>query len=156
VTSPPTDDDVVDALLVASRALVAVAARSVAGIDDIVTLPQYRALVILASRGPRTVGQLAEALAIHPSTATRLCDRLVAKHLVDRVQDQGNRRETKVSLLAAGHSIVDEVTKVRRAEIARIVGRIPPGSRRAAVSALNTFADAAGEIPEQSWSLGWS
>ena len=154
--NPPTDDDVVDALIVASRALVAVAARSVAGIDDIVTLPQYRALVILASRGPQTVGQLAEALAIHPSTATRLCDRLVAKHLVDRVQDEGNRRETKISLLAAGHSIVDRVTKIRRAEIARIVGRIPVASRRAAVTALNTFADAAGEIPEQSWSLGWS
>jgi len=156
VVANPSDDDVVDALIVASRALVAVAARSVAGIDDIVTLPQYRALVVLASRGSRTVGQLAEALAIHPSTATRLCDRLVAKHLVDRVQDEDNRRETKISLLAAGQSIVARVTKIRRDEIARIVGRIPPGSRRAAVSALNTFADAAGEIPEQSWSLGWS
>lgn len=112
--------------------------------------------MVLASRGPRTVGQLAEALAIHPSTATRLCDRLVAKHLVDRVQDEGNRRETKISLLIAGHSIVDQVTKIRRDEIARIVDRIPPGSRRAAVKALNTFADAAGELPEQSWSLGWS
>jgi DNA-binding Lrp family transcriptional regulator len=75
-------DLVTDAVLTASRALVGVAARSLAVVDPEVTLPQYRALVVLASRGPRLVGELAEALVIHPSTATRLCDRLVAKKLV--------------------------------------------------------------------------
>ena len=43
-----------DALLTASRALVAVAARSLAAVDDDVTLPQYRALVVLAVAGPST------------------------------------------------------------------------------------------------------
>ena len=46
-----TPDDVVaatEALLLASRALVGVAARSLAGIDD-VTLSQYRALVVLTT-----------------------------------------------------------------------------------------------------------
>jgi DNA-binding MarR family transcriptional regulator len=152
----PTDEQVADALIVASRALVAVAARSLAALDDVVTLPQYRALVVLASRGPQTVGQLAEALAIHPSTGTRLCDRLVAKGLVDREQDTENRRETKISLLAKGSSIVNRVTEIRRDEIARIVSKIPVGLRLPTITALNAFADAAGEIPEQSWSLGWS
>src|SRR5581483_6644937 len=40
-------DDVVDAVLRASRVLVSVAARSLAGVSDTVTLPQYRALVVL-------------------------------------------------------------------------------------------------------------
>jgi len=43
----------VDTVLAASRALVAVAARSLAAAGDEVTLPQYRALVVLAARGPR-------------------------------------------------------------------------------------------------------
>ena len=47
---PPADDSLTDALLTASRALVAVAARSLAAVDDDVTLPQYRALVVLASQ----------------------------------------------------------------------------------------------------------
>ncbi len=39
------EEDLVDAVLRASRALVAVAARSIAQAGDAVTLPQYRALV---------------------------------------------------------------------------------------------------------------
>jgi len=147
---------ITDALLTASRALVAVAARSLAAVDDDVTLPQYRALVVLASRGPQLVGQLAEALAVHPSTATRLCDRLVAKKLVGRTVSPGNRRETSISLSRAGQTIVDDVTALRREEIDRIAARIPAELRPATVTALSAFADAAGEIPQQSWSLGWS
>jgi len=151
-----TDEDVTDALITASRALVAVAARSLASVDDDVTLPQYRALIVLATRGPQTVGQLANGLDIHPSTATRLCDRLVTKDLVTRATDEGNRRETNIALKSSGRDIVDRVTSARRDEIARIVGRIPARLRQPTITALNAFSDAAGEIPEQSWSIGWS
>jgi DNA-binding MarR family transcriptional regulator len=147
---------VTDALLTASRALVAVAARSLGAIDDDITLPQYRALVVLAARGPQLVGELADSLAVHPSTATRLCDRLVAKKLVRRAVTKGNRRETSISLSPVGRRIVDRVTALRRAEIERIVDGIPLGIRSSAVTALRAFSDAAGELPEQSWLLGWS
>ena len=43
----------------ASRALVAVAARSLATVADDVTLPQYRVLIELASRGPLRLADLA-------------------------------------------------------------------------------------------------
>jgi DNA-binding MarR family transcriptional regulator len=152
-TSP---DSVTDALLTASRALVAVAASSLAAIDDDVTLPQYRALVVLASLGPQTVGQLAEALELHASTVTRLCDRLVAKKLVRRAVSRGNRRETSITLSAAGREVVQQVTALRRSLIASIVGRIPEALREPAVQALNTFSEAAGEVPHQAWTLGWS
>ena len=46
----PTGGDSVDAVLVASRVLVGVAARSLAAIEDTITLVQYRTLVLLASR----------------------------------------------------------------------------------------------------------
>ncbi len=120
------------------------------------TLPQYRALVVLASRGSQHVGKLADAVGVHPSTATRLCDRLVAKKLVRRAVARESRRETSVSLTAAGKRIVDRVTELRRAEIEHIVGRIPIALHEPTIVALQAFADAAGEIPEQSWSLGWS
>ena len=47
MTSPDAQvapDELVDTVLAASRALVAVAARSLAAAGDEVTLPQYRAL----------------------------------------------------------------------------------------------------------------
>src|SRR3954452_25407029 len=91
-------DEVSDAFLNASRALVAVAARSLADVSE-VTLPQYRALVVLARPVTVTVGDLASLLDVHASTATRLCDRVDNKSLIRR-QHSGStvRRETTMRL----------------------------------------------------------
>lgn len=148
-------DAVVDAVLGASRALVAVAARSLATVADDVTLAQYRVLIELAARGPQRLADLASALTVERSTATRMCDRLVRKRLVTRRRSSDDRRVVKVSLTDAGVELVAEVSRRRRAEIGRIVGRIPVASRPQVVGALQAFADAAGEVPEQEWSLGW-
>ncbi len=118
-------DQVVDAVLRASRVLVSVAVRSLVAVDHDVTLPQYRALVVLASRGPQRPTALAEALAVHPSTITRLCDRLVTKRLVHRGGSPTNRREVSIRLTPKGRRLVDTVTDRRRTEIATIVARIP-------------------------------
>lgn len=152
----PVSDDVVDALVTASRVLVAVAARSLSAADEDVTLPQYRALVVLASRGPQTVGQLAEQLQLHPSTTSRMCDRLVAKQLVERATSPESRREIVVSLLPGGSDIVGKVTARRRREIGSILARVPEALWPSLIAALNAFGEAGGEQPEQAWSLRWS
>jgi DNA-binding MarR family transcriptional regulator len=146
--------ETVDAFLAASRVLVGVAAASLADVDDI-TLPQFRALVVLSSRGPTTVGELAEALDVHPSTATRLCDRLERKDLIGRARPDGDRRTTEVVLAEAGRRVVDRVTERRRRAISRVVDRMPPGQRHAAIAALEAFAGAAAE-PSAADAWGWS
>jgi DNA-binding MarR family transcriptional regulator len=148
-------NEITDAVLYASRVLVAVAARSLAGVADQVTLPQYRALVVLAAKGPQSLRELAEVLDVHTSTATRMCDRLVRKRLVRRRQSRQDRREVVLDLTPPGRDLVVEVAGRRRSEIARIVARVPRDQRHALVSALTAFGRAAGEVPEQSWSLGW-
>jgi DNA-binding MarR family transcriptional regulator len=130
--------------LVGSRALVGIAARSLAEVDD-VTLPQFRALVVLSSRPATTVSDLAAALDIHPTTATRLTDRLVRKGLVRRVEVAADRRITRLDLTAAGAGLVRQVTERRRRDITEIVGRMPRETWAAAVEGLESFAAAAGE-----------
>jgi DNA-binding MarR family transcriptional regulator len=146
----------VAAALTASRVLVGVSARSLAAVESEVTLPQYRALVVLAERGEQRVSALAEALDIHPSTATRLCDRLASKNLIHRAASPTSRREVGVGLSAEGSALVELVTKRRRAEIARIVRRMPTRSRPDLIAAFEAFAAAAGEVPDDAWKLGWS
>jgi DNA-binding MarR family transcriptional regulator len=145
-----------DAVLVASRALVGVAARSLAETEDVVTLVQYRALVLLAGRGEMNVGALAEALAVHQSTATRLCDRLVKRGLVERRSPPRSRREVVVSLTRAGHTLLETVTEKRRSEIDEILARLPAKQRAAVRDAFLAFAAAAGEAPDDAWQLGWT
>src|SRR5919199_1157866 len=60
------NDMLTDALLEASRALVAVAARSMADLADRLTLAEFRALVVLHRTGPLPVTLLAERVDGHP------------------------------------------------------------------------------------------
>ncbi len=137
----------------ASRALLAVVARSVAAVDEDVTLPQYRALVVLAQHGPRRPVDLAVALAVTPSTATRMCDRLVARGLAVRERVAEDRREVQVLLSDRGRDLVDEVTRRRRTELAGLLGALSAAQRSLVVQALRTFAAAAGEVPEPDWAV---
>ena len=149
-------DELVDTVLAASRALVAVAARSLAAAGDEVTLPQYRALVVLAARGPLGTAELAAALAVNPSTVTRLCDRLVRRGLVRRHRQAGDRRTVRIALTGAGRDLVAEVTRRRRAELARLLGALPPDQHEPVIAAFRAFAAAAGELPQPGAALGWA
>jgi DNA-binding MarR family transcriptional regulator len=151
-----TDDELVDTVLAASRALVAVAARSLAAAGDEVTLPQYRALVVLTSHGPQGTAELAAALAVNPSTATRMCDRLVRKGLVRRHRQAGDRRAVRIALTPAAQDLVAEVTRQRRAELTRLLGALPAEEHEPVIAAFRAFAAAAGELPPPGAALGWA
>lgn len=146
---------VTDALLGASRVLVALAARSVADLDADVTLIQYRAMVVLASRGPQRTVDLAAELEVTPSTVTRMCDRLVRKDLVRRYRRVDDRRATWVGLTVAGRDLVGEVMRSRRQAIRQMVRAIPVADPHELAESLEAFVVAAGEVPESQWWQHW-
>ncbi|MBB4685496.1 MarR family winged helix-turn-helix transcriptional regulator [Amycolatopsis jiangsuensis] len=144
---PADVDAVTEAVLTASRLLVAVSARSIAAAGDLITLPQFRLLVILHSRGPLKHAALAELLGVTPSTASRMVDRLVAVDMVARQGNPSSRREVVIELTREGARIVRLVTNRRRREIAKIVETMPEGARHGLVDVLTAFAEAGGEPP---------
>jgi DNA-binding MarR family transcriptional regulator len=145
----------VDALAVASRALVGVAARSVAELEE-VTLPQWRALVLISTRERTTVSDLAAALDVNPASATRLCDRLVAKHLVRRSPADADRRQIVLTLAAKGRQLVDRVTARRWKDLATIAARIDRHDLEQVIAALEAFGAAGGELLPGRDALGWN
>lgn len=147
------------AVLTASRLLVAVSARSLAAVEESVTLPQFRMLIVLATGGDAKLVVLAERLGVNPSTAMRMADRLVTAGLVSRAPNPSDRRESLLRLTGAGRQTVEEVTSQRRAEIAEIVSRLSPEQRSGLVEALSAFSEAGGEpeAPETDLHpLGWA
>lgn len=150
-------DRVTEAVLTASRLLVAVSARSLNETEDNLTLPQFRALVVLASRGPLRLTHLAGHLAVNPSTAMRMAERLAASGMIDRAPNPENRRESILALTDTGHRVVEQVTSRRREEIAAIVERMPAEHRDRFVEALEAFNAAGGEPPagHDLIPLGW-
>ncbi|MGW0826606.1 MarR family winged helix-turn-helix transcriptional regulator [Streptomyces sp. NPDC002845] len=155
-------DAVTRAVLTASRLLVAVSARSLAAVEERVTLPQFRMLVVLSTRGATKLVVLADLLQVAPSTATRMVDRLIAAGLADRQTNPDNRRETLLRLTYEGRRTVADVMARRHAEIAAIVERLAPQQRTALVEALMAFNEAGGEPPAPALDdpdphpLGWT
>lgn len=114
--------------LTASRSLTAVAACSLDDVEDSPSLPQFRALVVLARVGPatdpacRATGRKSFGCDARGRTPQQCWD--------DRpLNPDDRRRESILSLTAIGRRVVEPVTDRRRAEIADIVERMPETHR---------------------------
>jgi DNA-binding MarR family transcriptional regulator len=132
-------------MLTASRALLGLVARSVAPALEVVSLPQFRVLVLLSSEGPTRVGHLAVQVGANPSTFSRSIDRMVAGGWVARSENPDSRREVLLELTDDGRWLVESVTTRRRREIETVLGRMADADRAALISALTAFNEAAGE-----------
>lgn len=144
-TAEESVDVITDALLTASRLLVAISAHSIAQVDENITIPQFRTLVILSNHGPINLATLATLLGVQPSATGRMVDRLVGAELIDRLPHPTSRRELLAALTKRGRDVVRQVTENRRTEIARIVEQMAPAERHGLVRALTAFTEAGGE-----------
>ena len=146
-----------EAVLVASRVLVGIAARSLADRDEEISLLQYRALVLLGTGGIERPMELAQSLGVTASAATRLCDRLVKKRLISRRRLGRDRRLVHLALSSSGRALLEEVMSRRRTELRAIVSRLAPEMQVHLADAFDHFAAAAGEIAgdvdNQTWDL---
>ena len=138
-----------ESTLVSSRALLGVVARSLSDALEVVSLPQFRVMVILASSGPLRMGVLAARAHTVPSTFSRTIDRMVAGGWVQRRESPDSRREVLIELTTPGRYLVEQVTERRRNEITAIMRRLSPSDRAAVGAAFELFAKAAGEPPAE-------
>lgn len=137
----------VDAALQAADVMMRVAARSVSEVEDIVTSPQLRVLVLIATRGPQTLGNVATELGVHASNATRTCEKLVRAGLIQRAEDPADRRFVRVALTATGSELVQRVIGHRRRALSEVLAGMQPDERAVAVASFRAFARAAGDLP---------
>lgn len=144
-------EDVADAFITVSRALVGIAVRSINAAPAEVTLTQHRLLVLLAARGNQTLKALAEQLEVNGSNASRLCDRLQRLGLVARDRSLSDGREVMVSLTAEGRELLDTVRTHRRHHVQRILTQMSGTDAEATITALTAFSAAAQEIGESEW-----
>lgn len=149
----PGGRGLVDAVLAASQMMVAVAARSLDAAASEVTLPQFRVLVMLSLLGAQRPGDIAADLAVEPSTATRMCDRLVRKELVSRRHSAQDRRTVVIELTPDGEDLVRTVMHRRRLEFERLATAVPAEQHEAVISALGVLIEASGARPDRDWAL---
>ncbi|QNN55087.1 MarR family transcriptional regulator [Nocardioides mesophilus] len=127
-----------------TRAMGVLIAESLAKVETVVTMPQLRVL-ILASVAPLNVSAVAEDLGVHPSNATRTCDRLVRAGLLDRNPDPADRRHVMLTATEEGRRLVQTVMDHRRSRVEQILQRLDEEQRAALAVSLAAFTAAVGE-----------
>ena len=149
--SKATDDldDLIDAFVMASRALIGVAVRSIEAAPFDVTVVQHRGLVRLETTGDLSIGALADQLGVNQSSVSRLCDRLERMQLTERIPSADDGRAVCVRIPRKGRRVVRTVHQLRRNEVRRILQRVPKARAREAANAMHAFAKAAGEHSEE-------
>jgi DNA-binding MarR family transcriptional regulator len=84
---------------------------------------------------------LAAQLGVILSSASRLCDRLVAAGVLERAPGQNDRREIALHLTADGQKLVHALRDERRRRLAAVLARMSPAGRQALVRGLTEFGD---------------
>lgn len=107
------------------------------------TMTQLRVLFFVRTNEGASAGTLAESLQVTPSTLTRIMDRLVRNHLVDRRVDDDDRRLVRHYLTASAHEMVGEIERTGREQLYSVFREMSPEQLDRLISALHDLAAAA-------------
>lgn len=102
---------------------------------------QLQAVWILNDQGPLNLTRLASALDAIPSSASRLCDRLIAAGLVARTGASEDRREVILSLTREGRHVVETISDHRLRQLHDALASLSPGQRRTMVRSISLLSD---------------
>jgi long-chain acyl-CoA synthetase len=105
------------------------------------TLPQYRVLGILAE-GSAAASGLADRTAVRPSSITAIIDGLVARGLVDRKQEDSDRRRIALRLTEEGARIVAAADRSVDEYIESIATCLPSKDEAMALRSLELWGQA--------------
>ncbi|MFF1706226.1 MarR family winged helix-turn-helix transcriptional regulator [Streptomyces sp. NPDC058252] len=100
---------------------------------------QLKALKAVAYRSELNLTALAESVGIALPAASRLCDRLEAAGLLQRVPHPGNRRALQLLLTPQGSRILREIDERRSLSLAAVLAAMPPAQRESLEEGLHAF-----------------
>ena len=111
---------------------------------DVQVSPGHIQVLIALTRGPRSVGQLAEELGVSPPAATQLVDRLAEHGMVDRHHDPADRRVVFVDYVEGMHEVARRIVEVRRRPLQDAMSKMTDEEALAFVKGLRLLAQSFG------------
>lgn len=100
-------------------------------------------LVLVANRGPLSVGALAAHAGVSRPLASHLVDHLVERGLVGRSEDRADRRRTLVRLMPDGEALVQEVYRHECCDLRPYLQMLSAPQLRVLIDGLRAVAAAA-------------
>ena len=119
------------------------------GLTELSVSPGHIQVLIALTRGPRSVGQLAEELGVSPPVATQLVDRLAEHGMVHRHNDPADRRVVLVDFVEGMREVASSIVEDRRRPLQAAMRKLTDREALAFFKGLKllaaSFGTAAGE-----------
>ncbi|PZF92176.1 MarR family winged helix-turn-helix transcriptional regulator [Micromonospora deserti] len=104
---------------------------------------QLRAVMVIEQHDGINLRRLAVQLDMLLSSASRLCDRLVAAGMLEREPGRLDRREISLHLTPEARRLLAELRDDRRQQLAAILAGMTPEGRQALLRGMREFDEAA-------------
>jgi DNA-binding MarR family transcriptional regulator len=118
------------------------------GLPDVQVSPGHIQVLIALTRGPRSVGKLAEELEVSPPAASQLVDRLAEHGMVHRHNDPADRRVVLVDYVEGMHEVARSIVAKRRRPLQAAMSKMTDDEARAFVRGLRLVAESFGTREE--------
>src|SRR5579859_2881801 len=103
------------------------------------TMPQFKLLLLIASRNGARVGDLAQRLGVTPPTVTTLLDRLVDQSLVRREDDAIDRRLVIARLTVQGRRLLQRLNMQQDPALSECISDLSDDDLRALLVGLEAL-----------------
>lgn len=114
---------------------------------DVHVSPGHVQILMALARGPRSVGELADALGVTRPAATQLVDKLVEHGMVERRHDADDRRVVLVDYVPGMHEVARRIMESRRSRLLRAMEPLTDQEARAFLKGLRTVTESFGAAP---------
>jgi MarR family transcriptional regulator, organic hydroperoxide resistance regulator len=105
------------------------------------TGPQVSVMACLVSKGPTTLTEVSRSLGMSHSTASGIVDRLQARGLVRRAEDEGDQRRTRIIVTDKVARYVQDLEAGPAGRVAAALAKTTRGERAAIRKGLKRLAE---------------
>jgi DNA-binding MarR family transcriptional regulator len=134
---PNTTNELVEIIYGISRLLK----REMSYTNNLVHLSilQIQTLLYLKQNEKASMSDIADNFHIELPSATSLVNKLCEQKLVQRFEDQEDRRLVRINLTPIGISLLDEAMQERRAKLEKILGYLPDQEKNQLLNIFKTI-----------------
>jgi DNA-binding MarR family transcriptional regulator len=90
------------------------------------TMPQFKVLMVLFSKGKTSVGEIAEILRVKTPNITWILDKLVEQELVERNHDFADRRVVYSQLTPKAKKLISQLIQTKIERFQRVLAKLTP------------------------------
>jgi len=106
------------------------------------SFPQMATLLFLDEEGEQTIKGMAELLGRSFSATSRLLDQLVVRGMINRHEDERDRRVKRVAITARGHNFVETIEQRRADAQISVMEYLAPEERAGVIRGMVLLVEA--------------